>query len=123
MFVQHFFRLANETIDEIRAMTPEFGFNGFGEFVFYRTYSRIKKDGGQESWHDVVIRVIERLFSIRKDWYVKNHILWEEDIWQHYAYHMAVSLFKMEWTPPGRGLWMMGSDFIYERGSMALFNC
>jgi len=25
--------------------------------------------------------------------------------------------------PPGRGLWMMGTDYIYERGSAALNNC
>ena len=29
----------------------------------------------------------------------------------------------MEWLPPGRGLWMMGTDFTYEKGSMALNNC
>ena len=32
-------------------------------------------------------------------------------------------MFKMEWLPPGRGLWMMGTQFAYERGSMALYNC
>ena len=29
----------------------------------------------------------------------------------------------MEWLPPGRGLWAMGTDFMWERGSMALQNC
>ena len=32
-------------------------------------------------------------------------------------------MFKMEWLPPGRGLWAMGSDYVYERGAMALYNC
>jgi hypothetical protein len=70
-----------------------------------------------------VIRVINGVFSIRKDWYAKNHIQWDEDFWQVYANRMATTLFKLHWSPPGRGLWAMGTDFVYERGSMALQNC
>jgi ribonucleoside-diphosphate reductase alpha chain len=29
----------------------------------------------------------------------------------------------MHWLPPGRGLWIMGTDYIYKRGSAALYNC
>lgn len=112
-----------ETVDTIRSMVAKFGYNGFGEFVFYRTYSRTKADGSKESWHDVVIRVTEGIFTIRKDWYLKNHIEWDESFWQHYALHFAISLFKMEWLPPGRGLWAMGTEYIYERGGMSLQNC
>ena len=32
-------------------------------------------------------------------------------------------LFNLKWTPPGRGLWMMGTKFIYERTGAGLFNC
>ena len=42
---------------------------------------------------------------------------------QYYARQMAVSLFNLEWSPPGRGLWAMGTQMIYERGAMALYNC
>jgi len=134
-------------------MTPNFGFNGFGEFLYFRTYSRnickgcrqpnikwsnsykqeycancVKDTKGeaetcQEWWPDTILRVVEGTFSIRKDHYVKNHIPWDESFWQHYARHFAVSMFKMEWLPPGRGLWAMGSEFVYNRGSMALQNC
>lgn len=146
MFVKHRFKLDSSVTDDIRSMTPNFGYNGFGELVFWRTYSRqicdicrsgLKyKEGkdycpncgsafgyGQESWHDCVIRVVQGVFSIRKDWYIRNHINWDEDFWQHYARHFAISMFNMEWLPPGRGLWAMGTDFVYERGSMALQNC
>jgi hypothetical protein len=104
-------------------MTPNFGYGKFGEFIFYSHYSRVKENGSQESWTDVVVRVIEGVMSIRKDWYYKNHITWDEASWQLYAKEMAISLFRMEWMPPGRGLWSMGTRLIYERGSMALFNC
>lgn len=149
MYVTHRFKLNIQSCYQLHDMKPDWGYKGFSEFIFYRTYSRtvcshhkcclktskdkktycpqcgentpvIKK---QEQWSDTVIRVINGLFSIRKDWYLKNQIKWDEDFWQVYAHNMALSLFKMEWSPPGRGLWAMGTDFVYERGSMALQNC
>lgn len=121
MYVNEFFALNSEHLAKLSKIKPEF--DPFGEIVFYRTYSRLKRDGTQESWYDVVVRVINGVMSIRKDWYKKNFIAWDEAYWQRYAYEMAVSMFKMYWLPPGRGLWAMGTQFIYERGGMALFNC
>jgi ribonucleoside-diphosphate reductase alpha chain len=112
------FTLSESTINEIKSMTPEFGFNGLGEVVFRRTYSR-----DNESWNDVVIRVVKGTFSIRKEHYLRNSLEWRDEMWQEYARNFAVSLFKMEWMPPGRGLWMMGTDFCYNRGSISLYNC
>ena len=112
------FALNEDTKIEINAGTPEFGFNGIGEVVFRRTYSR-----GGEDWAAVVIRVVQGVMSIRKEHYFRNSLRWDDDEMQPFAREMALSLFKMEWLPPGRGLWMMGTDFVYERGSMALNNC
>ena len=123
VFVKERFKLPQAVVDEIQSMTPDFGYGQFSEVVFYRTYSRVKPDGSMESWNDVVIRCVEGVFSIRKDWYLKTGINWDEDFWTTYARGFAISMFKMEWLPPGRGLWCMGSDFVYERGSMALNNC
>lgn len=123
MFVQNRLELDARTVKHIKSLTPKFGYNGFGEVVFYRSYSRTKQDGGQESWNDVVLRVTTGTFSIRKDFYLKNHIMWDEDYWQAYAYGFAEAMFQMKWLPPGRGLWAMGSEFVYERGAMALYNC
>lgn len=116
-FIQRF-NLSDETKQELKNMKPEFGFNGLGEFVFRRTYSR-----GNEDWAEVVTRVVQGAISIRKEHYFRNSLRWNDQDWQDYARKMAFSLFKMEWLPPGRGLWMMGTDFVYERGSMALNNC
>jgi ribonucleoside-triphosphate reductase (thioredoxin) len=122
LYIQHSFTLNDDSVALLQSMTPEFGFNGFGEVIFYRTYSRRMQEL-QESWHDVVLRVTNGVFSIRKDWYIKNHIAWNEDAWQKYAERFAITMFKMYWMPPGRGLWAMGTSFIAERGSMALYNC
>lgn len=121
-YVTEFFSLEPEYMARLRRLKAKFG-DGFGEICFYRTYSRIKSDGGQENWHDVVIRVINGTLSIRKDWYKKNAVEWDEPYWQAYAYRMAVSMFRMQWMPAGRGLWAMGTQFVYERGAMALNNC
>ena len=100
-------------------MTPEFGFNGLGKLVFYRTYSR-----GNENWGDVVKRVIQGTMSIRKEHYRRNSLEWIDEKWQSLAREIwPCRYFNMEWLPPGRGLWMMGTDFTYERGSTALNNC
>ena len=112
------FKLDQATIDELKSRTPNFGFNGLGELVFRRTYSR-----DNENWSDVVTRVIEGTMSIRKEHFYRNSLRWEDSDWQEYANNMALSLFEMEWLPPGRGLWMMGTEFTYQRGSMALNNC
>ncbi len=122
LFVTHRFHLHPYTIDMLRDMEPRFGYNGFGELTFWRTYSR-NINGRQENWHDVVIRVIEGTFSIRKDWYIKNHIGWNEDYWREIAKEMAILLFEMKWMPSGRGLFHMGTDFVYERGAMPLASC
>lgn len=123
MYVTHTFSLDHRFISELRKMTPQFGFDGFGEFVFYRTYSRRLPNDTQEKWADVVIRVIEGIMSIRKNHYIRNFIPWDDIAWQKYAQDMSLSLFKMHWLPPGRGLWAMGTRYVYERGSMALYNC
>lgn len=112
------FVLDKNVKDEIMQKTPKFGFNGLGEVVFRRTYSR-----NNETWNDVVIRVVEGVMSIRKEHFTRSSLLWDDNNWQLFAKNMANSLFDMEWLPPGRGLWMMGTDFTYERGSTALNNC
>ena len=111
------FVLSAETRELIKQCTPNFGFNGLGEVVFRRTYSR-----NNETWHDVVIRVIEGVMSIRKEHFYRSSLRWNDSTWQLFAQNMALSMFKMEWLPPGRGLWMMGTDFVYQRGAMALNN-
>jgi len=112
------FSLLDNTKNDINNLTPKFGFNGLGEVVFRRTYSR-----DNESWNDVVVRVVEGVMSIHKEHFTRASLEWNDDEWQPFAKEMALSLFHMEWLPPGRGLWMMGTQFTYDRGSTALNNC
>ena len=123
MYVNYNWQLPDRIKNRLRTMTPNFGFGIFGQIVYYRSYSRVKDDGSQEHWADTVIRVIEGIMSVRFDWYVKNNIQWDNDLWVSFAEEMAISMYNMNWLPPGRGLWAMGSNMMYERGSMCLYNC
>ena len=107
----------------IEEKTPRFGFNGFGEVTYYRTYSRIKPDGTQETWNDTELRVIEGVMDIRLTHCRIHQLPWDEEAMQVLALKMALMLFDMKWMPPGRGLWAMGTSFVQERGAAALNNC
>lgn len=101
-----------------------FGFNGLGLTVFYRTYSRQKDDGTMESWADVCRRVIEWMFSVQKNRMKELGKYWDEEKAQSSAKDAYDRMYNLKWSPPGRGLWLAGSDFIYKRNKVeALNNC
>ena len=102
---------------------PNFGFNGMGEFVFYRTYSRLKEDGTKESFLDTLRRVVEGCYEIQRRHCRKIHIPWDYDKAQASAQEMFQRMWEFKFLPPGRGMWMMGTKFMWERGSAALNNC
>lgn len=118
MYVSHFFTLDKGFKREFSSAEPNWGYGEFSKLVFYRTFSR-----NGENFARTLFRVIEGTMSIRKDWYLKHNISWDEKWWQKLAQEMYVSAFNFHWLPPGRGLWLMGTDFIYNRGSMGLYNC
>lgn len=123
VFVTERFNLYQGITNQLKERVVPWGFGVFSQVVYYRTYSRTKPDGSQEQWVDTVVRVVNGVMSIRKDWYKKMGLNWDEDKWQAYAEELAYAVFDMKMLPPGRGLWAMGTEYIYERGSMALNNC
>jgi len=123
-FVHNFFELNKAAVDQIRSNSYHFGYGQFSEAVFYRTYSLYHEDiDHQEDFYDVVLRCTNGQFSIRKDHYLKHGIAWDEAYWQDFATRSALAFLKLKWCPPGRGWSKMGTQYIYERGSMCLNNC
>ena len=53
------FTLSDNFIEKYKRKRVPFGFNGLGELVYMRTYSRIKDDGKNEMWWETVKRVVE----------------------------------------------------------------
>lgn len=117
------FRLDPAFFDEYKDKKPNFGFNGLGEVVFYRTYSRLKKNGVKETFAEVLKRVVEGCFEIQRRHCRKLHIPWDYAKSLKSAREMFIRMWQFKFLPPGRGLWMMGTDFMWERGGAALNNC
>ena len=123
------FRLNDEFVDTYRERTVPWGYtdagkNSVGEITFMRTYSRIQADGSKETWTDVCRRVIEGMYSIQKDWAKTNRLPWSDTKAQASAKEAFDRLFTLKWTPPGRGLWVMGTPLVNEQmNSAALQNC
>ncbi|MFM9052451.1 MAG: fused protease/ribonucleoside-triphosphate reductase [Bacteroidota bacterium] len=123
------FKLSEEFISTYRAKTPPFGYrdaagNSVGEITFLRTYSRLKEDGTKETWVDVCERVIDGMYSLQKDHAKLNRLPWNDSKAQASAKEAFDRLFNLKWTPPGRGLWVMGTPLVnQQRNSAALQNC
>ena len=61
------FKLSDNFIEKYKDKKPPFGYNGLGELVYVRTYSRIKKDGKNEQWWETIRRVVEGIYNIQKE--------------------------------------------------------
>lgn len=114
------FKLSEKFLEVYKIEEPDWG--PLGEFVFYRTYSRMLEDRN-ERWWETVRRVVEGTFTVQKKHCLTLRLPWKNDKAQRSAQIMYEKIFHMKFLPPGRGLWMMGTNFIYERGGMALNNC
>jgi ribonucleoside-triphosphate reductase len=123
------FRLTEDFLKEYRSKKVPWGYkdaggNSVGEITFLRTYSRLKEDGTKETWVDVCQRVIEGMYSLQKDHCKTSRLPWNDTRAQASAKEAFDRLFNLKWTPPGRGLWVMGTPLVNElKNSAALQNC
>lgn len=123
------FKINDEFVSEYKSKQPPFGYrdaggNSVGEITFLRTYSRMKQDGTKETWVDVCERVINGMYSLQKDHCKKNRLPWNDAKAQASAKEAFDRLFNLKWTPPGRGLWVMGTEIVnVQKNSAALQNC
>ena len=123
------FKLADEFVAPYKSKQAPFGYrdaagNSVGEITFLRTYSRLKEDGTKETWVDVCERVINGMYSLQKDHAKINRLPWSDAKAASSAKEAFDRLWNLKWTPPGRGLWVMGTPLVNEqRNSAALQNC
>ena len=123
------FKLAEEFVAPYKLLKAPFGYqdaagNSVGEITFLRTYSRLKADGTKETWVDVCERVINGMYSLQKDHAKTNRLPWSDAKAAASAKEAFDRLWNLKWTPPGRGLWVMGTSLVNEkRNSAALQNC
>ena len=123
------FNLAEEFVNTYRSKKVNWGYrdaagNSVGEITFIRTYSRLKEGGTKETWADTCERVINGMYSIQKDHAKSQRLPWSDAKAQASAKEAFDRMFEFKWTPPGRGLWMMGTPLVnVQKNSAALQNC
>lgn len=123
------FRISEDFVSGFKDKKAPFGYvdaggNSVGEITFLRTYSRLKEDGNKETWSDVCERVINGMYSLQKDHCKSNRLPWNDAKAQASAKEAFDRLFNLKWTPPGRGLWVMGTPIVnVQKNSAALQNC
>ena len=116
------FTLSEKFINKFKRKKPPFGFNGLGELVYMRTYSRIKDNGKNERWWETVQRVVEGTYSMQKKWIDSHQLGWNPWQAQSSAQDMYERMFNMKFLPPGRGLWARGTAITEEKGIYAALN-
>ena len=120
------FRLSDTFIEPYK--TAEVPWGPLGYVTFKRTYSRRLSEfdpdaAGSEEWWHTCRRVVEGMFNMQKQHVFQLGLEWNDNKAQKTAKEAYDRLFNLKWTPPGRGLWMMGTKFIEERTAAGLFNC
>ncbi len=122
--IEERFKLSEGFIEKYKTQTPKFGFGGLGEFVFMRTYSRLKEDGKNEAWYETVRRVVEGIYSIQKQHIEDYRLGWNQAKAQKSSQEMYDRIFNFKMLGSGRALWAMGSPVVMEKGlTESLYNC
>lgn len=117
-------RLQRDFLRQYKGKQPKWGFQGLGFIVYVRTYSRKKANGKLEEWWETVRRFTEGNYKIEAQRLQElgkltperfNKLRLEMERFYHLAFNLVI-------TPPGRGLWMSGTEYA-ERVGDAENNC
>jgi hypothetical protein len=103
--------LPESFINKYKDLKPNWGFNGLGEIVYKRTYSRIKEDGTNEDWYETVARCINGSQKIGADYTNKE------------AQRLYDLVFNLKCNFAGRMLWQLGTSTVDRFGGNSLLNC
>ena len=123
------FRMPDYLFASYRTAVPDWGYpmgngNTLGEHSWLTKYSRLKADGTKERFWEGLRRVIEGMYSIQKDHATRHRLPWNENKARRSAQEAYQRAFFGKWSPPGRGFWMMGTEFVNGRNdSSPLQNC
>ena len=120
------FNLKSDFIATYAGKQPDWG--PIGYVTYLRTYSRTKDwDGntpvGREEFWETCKRVVEGVYSVQQQHCKELNLPWNAHKAQRSAQEMYDLMWNFKFLPPGRGLWMMGTEYMQERGGAALNNC
>lgn len=96
-------------------------FRGMDEVAAHE-FAKKNKQTHEQYWQ-TVLRVVEGVSSILKQQVRDTGQAWSDEEEQHHAQEMFTRMWLFKFTPPGRGLWFMGTEAMELKGSAALNNC
>ena len=117
--------LSSDFIYQYKDKPTPFSNYGLGEFVYKRTYSRLKEDEKTyEEWYETIERVVNGVYKILLRHLDKNNIKYNLEELKQEAEKLYDLLFNIKFLPGGRSLWAMGTKITDEKGLYtALNNC
>lgn len=129
------FCLDDDFVRRYTGKQPKWG--PLGYVTYKRTYARdldkIKKrhedlgrDAGltkTEEWWLTLTRVVEGTYNIQQTHCAQLRLPWDPKRAQKSAQDMFRLMWDFKFLPPGRGLWMMGTEYVDRTGGAALNNC
>jgi len=128
------FRLDDRFVAKFAGKQPEWGQIGY--ITYKRTYSRALENipkrcqklaeehevkTSEEYWLTLV-RVIEGCYHLQEAHCKDLHLPWNPRKAQRSAQEMYRLMWEFKFLPPGRGMWMMGTDRLLEKAA-SLNNC
>lgn len=123
------FSLSQSFLEQFVGKQPNWG--PVGLFTYKRTYARPSCDcddtadcghPSEEFW-ETCKRVVEGVYNVQKTHCRQLTLPWNESKAQASAQDMFQRMWEFKWTPPGRGLWMMGTPFMLQKGGACINNC
>lgn len=137
------FRLSPEFVRRYVGQQPAWGYGLLSYVTYKRTYARrvtqaqleaeslryfgvplaVGSTQTSEEFWQTCVRVVEGVSSIIKQHVRDTGQTWSDDEEQHHAQEMFRRIWAFKFTPPGRGLWGMGTEALELKGSAILNNC
>ena len=117
MYIKARYTLPEDVRQFLRSQPPPFP-TLFGRVVYQRTYAR-----NDETWPETVERVVSGVLSVYLDHQQRHGRPVDQLYLDRQARRLAEAIYHMKFLPAGRGLWAMGTELVYQRGSAFLYNC
>lgn len=116
------FKLDPKFLENYRDRQPKWGPVGY--ITYKRTYARnVEGENRSEEWWETLRRVVEGCYTIQLNHCLQLKLPWSSRKAQTSAQEMYKLMWDFKFLPPGRGLWTMGTSYIFQRGSAPLNNC
>lgn len=104
--------LSKDFINSYADKVAPWGFNGLGEIVYRRTYSReIESLGRKEYWHETIARCIDGAQKIGAGYTTEE------------AERLFDYIFNLKGIFAGRCLWQLGTPLVEKMSGVSLVNC